>query len=111
MQSGAAGTAGTRRRRAIAEQVGDPGLGHLLDEQREDFGPIGDHADVGGIPLVPGAAVGEAVERDAGEIARHHSSTNANEARTWPRGTRHEAEFIRGVIAVRTPPPPPGPQV
>ena len=44
----------------------DPGLGHLLDEQREDFGSIGDHADVGGIALVPGAAVGEAVERDAG---------------------------------------------
>src|SRR5262249_52478270 len=77
----------------------------------EDFRAVGDHADVERIALVPGAAVGEAVQRDTVDVAGHHSSTKRNVAGTRSRGTRHEAEWSRGVTAVRIPPPPAGPQV
>src|SRR5262245_38349206 len=80
---------------AVAEHKGDARLGHLLDQEREDLGTEGDHTDVEGVPLVPGAAVGEAVQRNADDVASHHSSTKRNVAVTRSRGTRHEAECSR----------------
>src|SRR5262245_43556610 len=96
---------------AVAERLGDAGLGHLLDQERESLGAVGDHTDVEGVPLVPGPAVGEAVQRNADDVACHHSSTKRNVAGTRSRGTRHEAEWSRWLVAGRTPPPPAGPQV
>src|SRR5262245_13437031 len=96
---------------AVAEHKGDAVLGHLSEQQGEELGAVGDHADVERVALVPGAPVGEAVQRNADDVACHHSSTKRNVAGTRARGTRHDAECSRGVRAVRTPPPPAGPQV
>src|SRR5262245_48735675 len=77
---------------AVAEHLGDAGFGHLLDQELEDLGTVGDHTDVEGVPLIPCTAGGEAGQRHADEVAGHHSSTKRNVAVTRSRGTRHEAE-------------------
>src|SRR5262249_35172826 len=51
--------------RAVAEQLCDAVLGHLSEQQGENLGAVGDHADVERVALVPSAAVGEAVQRQA----------------------------------------------
>src|SRR5262249_33726107 len=96
---------------AVAEHKGDAGLGHLLDQEREDLGAVGDHTDVERVPLVPGPAVGEAVQLNADRVAGPHPSPKRDVARPRSAGTRHQAERRRWVRAVRTPPPPAGPQV
>jgi hypothetical protein len=96
---------------AVPEDLCHALLGHLLDQYREELRSIGDDADVEGVSLVTCAAVCDSMQRDAENVARHRYSTKVKVAGTRLRGTRHEAELSRGVIVVRTPPPPAGPQV
>src|SRR5205823_13205088 len=97
------------RRGTVAEDFANALFGHLIDQQRKEFWPVGDDADVGGVALITGAAVGHPVQRDLADVLVHCHSRMENLAGTSSRGTRHDTELRRGVIAVRTPPPPAGP--
>ena len=59
--------------------------------------------------LTVGKTVDEAVQRNLDRLAHGASPTNDTLGRTRPRSIRQEALARRGVMRVRTPPPPAGP--
>src|SRR6185436_9685681 len=89
-------------RLVMREERHDALFRHLLHQQREILGAIGDHADVGAVALVAGPAVGE--------ISQLHE-THSKPAAIALRGTKQESVSSRERTDVRTPPPPAGPHV
>ncbi len=56
---------------AVAEEFGDPRLGHLFQQQGPSLRAIRDDADIEPIALVAGATVGKAVQRHRARSAGH----------------------------------------